>query len=696
MPFPAPFVVVRSRFPKVVPAAGFAGRFFGAAVVTGFGAVFGGAVFVGAVLGGAGGCVPDPPAQAPVAFALPTDARADFLDAPWPSDIMVRKDGTLNLSTFPNPYNSQTLEDFLAIFELAPGYSRNSTLAFRIAADTAPPGSGGGSGAVDESTLPVDAAASVDDAAALFVVELDSKRRLPIEWQSYPEGTSFYPPGTVAVNFLPGVVPAGPFALVVTSAAHRKDGAPLGPSADLRALLECADDAAALKAAADVNDLDCRVYQQLASDLGLVIDDVALVQKVTPQDTLPQFLSSYAAAATLVPTISGIQRRAFDARDPYTIYDGVITLARFQAGEPPYDRFDGSSGGFVYDGPELVDGMGASPTVQAEEQVAFVLTVPKREMPADGWPVVINGHGTGGDLQSGLGRRAGSEAFHITAAGAAMLAISEPLHLGRDGYREGQENVLTFNFFNPLAGRDNWRQSALEKVQLVTAVGDLDFIEATDQVRFNDQQIGYFGHSQGGIVGGQFVPMEIRLRGALLSGAGGGFASSMVEKVDPPPAIADILRLVLGMPDDEDIDLFHPVPAILQTFVDAADPLNYGARWQETQRATPRHLVVTSGLQDSFTPRRNHAAMAGAFHLPLAEPVFDLPPAIDLLGIGTVGERVSGNQQSDAGEPETVCMVQFETDGHFAVFENPIGQRLFSEYFTSLFQGDGVPTVSTR
>lgn len=657
------------------------------------------AASLGCVFVIAGACLPeptDPPVRAPVAFALPTGERGeDFLDAPWPSDILVKKDGRLNLRTYPNPYNSQTLDEFLAIFQDAPGYSRNSVLAFKV------PAHGSAAAGVDPDTLPADATASVADDAAMFVVELASGRRLPIEHKVYAEGTSFYPPGTVAVNFLPGVVPAGPFALVVTSAAHHNDGTPLGPSPVLRALLTCGD----VDESADVKDLDCAPYQQLAKDLaekqGLTVDDIALVQKVTPQDVRDQLLASHRAASALVPAISGLTARPDDARDPYIVYDGVITLAHFQAGEAPYESYDGVSGGFVYDGPD--DGFGPSPTVQSEEDVAFVLTIPKTPMPADGWPVVINGHGTGGSLESGIGRTAGNEAFHITAAGAAMLAISEPMHLGRNGYREGQENVLTFNFFNPLAGRDNWRQSALEKVQLVNAVADLDFDDGPVSRRFNADQIGYFGHSQGGIVGGQFVAVETRIRGSLLSGAGGGFASSMVEKVDPPPSIASILRLVLQMPDDEEIDLFHPVPALLQTFVDAADPLNYGAVWAELQQEFPRHLVVTSGLQDTFTPRRNHFAMAGSFRLPLAEPIFERPAVIDLLDIGTVGETCSGNQRVDSAVNEdggpvdvTACMVQFENDGHFAVFQNPIGRRLFSDFFSTLFAGDGVPTVTTN
>jgi hypothetical protein len=621
----------------------------------------------------AAACAPE---RAPVAFDLPRGERQEFLAAPWPSDLMVKKDGALNLRAFPNPFGSQTLEQFLGIFATAPAYAAASTLYFRV------------DGGVDEDTLPADAKASIAADAGVFVVELDGPqagRRLPIEIAVYDQGTSFLPAGTVAVNLLLGVVPRGRIALVVTSAVRRKDGMPLGPDADLKALLSCGD-------LDDVDaTFDCRDYQQVQKDLGLATDDVASIQIVTPQASAAGLQKAAATARAYVPTIAPtITRRPVRNADGFFVFDGTITLARYQAGEPPYQTYDGVSGGFVLDD----DG---APIAQAEEAIPFVLTVPRgNPMPANGWPVVINGHGTGGDLESGVGNRAGDEAFRITRSGAAMLAVSEPLHRTREGYRAGQENVLTFNFFNPLAGRDNWRQSALEKIQLVSAVQRLGFVDEDGvQQRFDTEHVGFFGHSQGGIVGALFLGVEDRIEGAFLSGAGAGFAPSLVEKTDPPPAIADILRLVLQAPEDEPIDRFHPVPAILQTFVDAADPLNYGSLWRHRSGRRTPHVIATSGLQDTYTPPINHAGLAGSFELPLADPIAERLEVLDLLGIDGVGDRwIEGNTTTDDGEPLTAAIVQFPEQGHFAVFNDPDAQTMFTDFFASLWQG--TPAVRTR
>lgn len=619
------------------------------------------------------GCPAGPePERAPVSFALPNGQRSQFLDVPFPSDVMILPDGRLDLSTFPNPFGSATLEDFLVTFATAPGFAASSTLFFHV------------EGGVDEATLPATPQDSVNDDSGLFVVELDGPaagRRLPIEWKHYPEGTSFLRPGTVAVNLLLGAVPRGRFALVATSSVHRADGLPLGPGPGLRALIDC-------DIPADVDrDVDCGPAQQVRKTLGVEAYDLALVQSVTPQDSSAGLQAAAAVARAYTPTITNVVQRADNARLPYFVFDGVIGIAIFQAGEAPYGVSDGVTGGFVF-------GDDGVPVIQMQEQVPFVLTVPKTAMPTAGWPVVINGHGTGGDLESGLGSSQSAEAVRIAAAGQAMFAISEPLHRTRLGYIAGQEETATFNFLNPIAGRDNWRQSALEKVQQVTAMSTLTATSFSGEVfRFDGDNIGYFGHSQGGIVGALFVAVEDRITGALLSGAGAGLAPSLVEKTDPI-VIADVLKVVLSIPREETIDTFHPVPALLQTFVDPADPLNYGNLWRHRSGRRTPHLLITSGLVDTYTPPRNHGGLAAAYGVPLAAPIARQWPVLDLMGIDDVGAVVDGDLRSDDGAPLTAAMLQYPADGHFAVFENPVARGVFTEFFASLVR-DGVPVVHT-
>ncbi len=615
-----------------------------------------------------------------VQMELPREGLGQtFLSTPWPSDLMRTNDG-LDLSRFPNPYGSSTLEDVLRLFVTNTGYPATGTLYFQV------------EGGIDEASLPQSAAASVLADSAMFLVETDTLARLPISWKQEAAGTSFVPPGTMQVQPLLGAVPRGRFALVVTADARAVSGLALAPSPEMLALSRCqplsAEAAAAVRPGV-VRAADCSPYQKLVDELGLVPENVALIQMITPADATGGLIAAAAVARELPPpSISDLQRRASSPSNRYDVYQGSAGLAQLQAGQPPFDDLDQVTGGFVL-------GADGRPEVQFMEDVRFILTVPRSPMPSSGYCVIINGHGTGGDYETGLGAAASKETVQAAKAGCALLTTSEPLHRNRRGYREGQEALLTFNFFNPLAGRDNWRQSAIEKVQLVTLARALSIpadISGSVEVRFDPERVSYFGHSQGGIAGALFVAVEDRIQGAFLSGAGAGFGPSIVEKVDPV-AIKGAVRAVLLMPNDEDIDVFHPVIALLQSWVDPADPINYGHIWRERTGAVP-HLVVSSGLIDTYTPPGCHAGLAGAFGLPLALPIAQDLPVLELLGVPAGAQVLQGNLTSKDGAPLTAGLLQYPEDGHFAVYDNEAASKAVLSFFTTL--QEGVPSVSVE
>lgn len=621
-------------------------------------------LIVGLVVHLAGACTE----HAPIDLVVPRDALAeDFLDTPWPSDLLRTPDGGLDLLRFPNPYGSTSLEDVLRLVQPNRGFAASGTLYFHVESG------------VDEASLPSDPAASLAPDASMFLVEVESHVRVPIEWQHYADGTSFLPAGTVAVQPLLGAYPRGRFALVVTSAARAANGAQLGASADLARLLRC-EPFEGLAAQPD-----CAPYAALVADLALTPDDVALVQLVTPADARSGLIAAGAAARAFAPVATVTGRRPDDERDGYLVYDGTVTLAQFQAGRPPFDVLDGESGGFVF-------GDDGAPIVQRVEDVPFVLTVPKRAQPRDGYCVVVYGHGTGGSLESGVG----FESALAADAGCALFGVSEPLHETRQGFRAGQEEMLTFNFFNPIAGRDNWLQSAIEKVQQVTAVASLAVpprvAGGIAPIRFDPEQVSYLGHSQGGITGALFIAVEDRVRGAFLSGAGAGFQASLVEKTEPVE-IAAVLRTVLSMPEGDTVDRMHPVIALLQTVVDPADPLNVGDLWRHRHGAVP-HLIVSSGLKDSYTPPRCHGALAAAFGLPVAEPVSVPVPVLALTGVAPGPVTLEGNLTTADGARLTGGVLQYPEDGHFAIYDNPDAEDAVRRFLTTL--RSGVPSVRVR
>lgn len=606
----------------------------------------------------------------PVTMRVPDGSRQAFLDTPWPSDLLRRPDGGIDLRAFPNPQNVQTLEEYLELFQSAPGYASSGALYFHV------------EGGVDPSSLPKDPAASMSEDASVFLVELAAPtRRIPIEHRVYEDGTAFLPAGSVAVLPLLGAVVRGPSALVVTRKARHATGAPLGPSEDMRALLTCAS--------LDVEPApDCGPYERLLSDLGLGVDEVALMQIFTPYEATKGLEAAFEwLLEQQPPAVTGLVKT--EVRQLYTVYEGVVTLAQFQRGTPPYRSFDGQSGGFVLDDEGV-------PVVQRYEDVRFVLTVPKGTAPQGGWPVAVYGHGTGGNLYSGVGDGPRAEAHQLARAGYAMLATSEPLHLGRAGFAAGSEEIDTFNFLNPLAGRDNWRQSALEKAQLIHSVVNLSLsaeVTGGAPIAFDEERVSYFGHSQGGIVGALLLGVEHRVEGAFLSGAGAGFAPSLIEKTEPV-SLEQVLRTLLSLPADEVVDRFHPVPNLLQIWIEPSEPLNYGRLWRERSERRMPHLVATAGLVDPYTPKSTQFGLAGAFGLPVVEPVAERVEVVELLGIGTTAGPASGNLRDGKGRAVTAGLLQYPNDGHFAVFTNPDAQEAYRLFFETL--SSGAPTAKVR
>ena len=362
---------------------------------------------------------------------------------------------------------------------------------------------------------------------------------------------------------------------------------------------------------------DCTRYAKVLDGIGLSADEVALISLLTPQDPTTAFLSATEKMiADYEPEVRNVEfmLEAWQTANYYA-YKGELKLENYQKGIPPYNKKDDQEGRFVYND----DGSFA---VQAEEWAPFTLTVPKYEMPENGWPIAVYGHGTGGDRLSPLGDNNGSEAYLLAQAGWAVITIAEPLHKSRNGYQEGNEEINTFNFFNPWSSRDTWLMSTLEKIQQVSATTILEVpsIDGAPEAHFDLAHIGFIGHSQGGIVGAMLAPLDERIECMFLSGAGAGFTDSMTGKFEPVD-IPGVLIMALGLDDVEELDVFHPLMTMLQFWVDPADPIHYGHHWSKGTGFAQPHLLATSGLKDKYTPVPTHHGLAGAFRLPIVDQV---------------------------------------------------------------------------
>ena len=136
-------------------------------------------------------------------------------------------------------------------------------------------------------------------------------------------------------------------------------------------------------------------------------------------------------------------------------------------------------------------------------------------------------------------------------------------------------------------------------------------------IKLDPNRIVYMGHSQGALNGPLFLAVEPDVQGGVFSAAGGTLSITPEQKTKP----SDINALVASfvpVSDDKEVDRWHPATALLQTFIESGDPTNYARYWFHDPRpgTSPRHIFMTAGLDDEYTPPDSIFALAAAGRVP--------------------------------------------------------------------------------
>lgn len=447
------------------------------------------------------------------------------------------------------------------------------------------------------------------------------------------------------------------------------------------------------------------VLRDYLTDQGLSADALVGGTVFTTQDPDAEIPGLRAAArAEAAPTLSSITRCGAGVTGPCddgevgacVNADGVVEVhATYQApiwqrGTRPYLTSD--------DGGDIVYANGLA-QVQGTETMCVSFSIPPGEMPAEGWPVAMFGHGTGGSFTS-----------HISGGTAARLASidlgdGDPVRMvsvGIDGSQHGprrggselSEDTLFYNFINPLAAVGNVQQGAADYFTLTWMLENLDVnIDGVGPLRFDTENLYYFGHSQGATVGGLFAPFETNLRAAVFSGAGGSLVLSLLNKTNPVDIAAGVQFVLTdggttgGTIGDDD-----PLLNLLQTVIDPADPLNYAAGLFQKVDEDTRGLSVfqSYGTGDTYSPEPNQEAYARAAGLPI-------PTGAErgLTGYRSTEYPVSGNFNVNETPVTAVLIPSVPTDydGHFVIFRDANLAAQSMEFLGTSVR-NGVPTVS--
>lgn len=409
----------------------------------------------------------------------------------------------------------------------------------------------------------------------------------------------------------------------------------------------------------------------------------------------------------------------------------------FQKGTKPY-LTPKEGGGIQYD-------FSGKPVIQGKDDLCLALTIPKATMPAEGWPVVIFAHGTGGSYRSFINNGTAAALADVKdSTGAvsrmAVISIDGAMHGPRRGSTDKPDDLF-FNIRNPRAARDNTYQGAADKFELVRLVKALNLDTTSsptgEAIKLDPNKIYFFGHSQGTIEGIPFLAFEPDVKATVLSGAGGYLLGSLLWK-SKPVNVAGLVQLALA---DGNVNTSHPFLNLLQLFFEEVDAVNYGRAifYEPASGLDPKHTFLGYGISDSFTPPATINALAwsmairqvkqaaqrcgdgvcnGTESCKSCEGDCDKCPAGTTCGNGVCEAKekcyvcaedcdpcdplfpeddppVTENV-TRSGQKVTAAVVQYVSDGsyddHFVLFDNPKGRQQ-STHFLGTAARDGSPTI---
>jgi pimeloyl-ACP methyl ester carboxylesterase len=339
------------------------------------------------------------------------------------------------------------------------------------------------------------------------------------------------------------------------------------------------------------------------------------------------------------------------------------------------------------------------PVLQEWEKVNFTVSVPGgKDAPADGWPVVIYGHGTGGN------NRGFAQSFDDLAparvladAGLAGFGISLPLHGDRGTAIDPA--LVSFNYLNPASARAVFRQAALDHIYLaevLTAQTHEFTIPDGSTFKTDPDKVAYMGHSHGGLIGAIAAPFfRDRLAAVFLSGAGGGLSTTVVSRDAGDFDIQEILQTTLDFGENDLLIESHPIVAMVQTLAETTDPINYAPYWYSRTPfwdASPVSVLMTEGLNDLQTPPDTAEALAASGMLPLLSPVAHISTAHRITGGGSQDTPTRGNRSAWDGSRVSVGLGQYADADHFAIFDDPDAAELYQHFLATALDG-GVPEI---
>ncbi len=633
-----------------------------------------------------GGCTDDEPLANTIAFDL--SGGDELFAMPFPSDLRLKSDGRIDLSTFPNKRNLPIVRDLLSSAEEHAGFPTMPIAWFRF------------TGVVPQHAKDQLIAADPSSSALLVDIDESSGERgalYPLVAQTLPvdafagEGlVSLAPrPGVVLrantryafvlrTSFAPGVSTPPAFAELVRGGGDAKAKALYAPLWSALDELHVAD-----------KDL-------LVATVFTTGDEIAMMRARTE-----------AVRAAHDVTIDGL---ALDTEHGVNHPDvcvlaGTVTMPVFQQGEQPYS----TQGRFILDA-------SGTPIQQGSIDVPIRITIPKGAMPPTGWPLWQYVHGSGGasfDLVD--------EGFNTTPESGPMPGEGPGVVVGRRGIAAaatampvnpermpGADPQAYLNFNNLAAMPYTFQQGVIEQRLLLDALLALRITPAMladcgatvpgAGGLFDPDTLTLGGHSMGGMYTNMIGAVEPRF-GALTPFGAGGFWNVFILDTELVANADQLLAGILGI-DGDTLTFMHPVLGLLGIGWEVAEPGASMARLaQRPLDGFPeRHVYQPIGQGDRYFPETILDAAALAYGN--SEAGDEIWPgtqeALAVQGLEGMLEYPVRENRQNPGTRTTSVVVQYAdggvADGHQIYRQLPAVRYQYS-CFLATYIRDGAPTV---
>ncbi|MEN9800478.1 MAG: hypothetical protein RL653_4175 [Pseudomonadota bacterium] len=634
-------------------------------------------------------------------------SRSEFWSLPFPSDLRREADGTFNLTRYPGP-RSLISEAWLktADARLKDGWGLTPGVFFTLSADVAP------------SSLPATAAESMAPGASVFLVDVDPAspergRRFPLEVSFDAEGGATRPAHLLSLVQTFGFVrrPNTTYAAVITDGVRDTAGEPVGRSEAFHAAwtAQAGADAAAVE-----NLEPLRAWMETEKLDPARVVGAAVFRTYDPNATLRRLVDW---AATLPdPELAS----SFEVAEDYPTFRVVKArwrVPKIQSGERP------GEGAIQW-------GEDGRPVQSGTQECRLVFGVPKRPMPAEGFPLMVYLHGSGGQAYEPIDRgpstldqppprpdapKGTGPARYLSERGVAVLGFDFPLH----GERRSPPDTSGLDFYS-LFGTlddtyninqtiDNMTVAVMEVTYLTRLLGALRIPAALDpgfdaggaadgMLKFDVSRLSAMGHSMGSTLGIVAATVDPRVQGWVFSGSG-GMLIEVANSGSYPVVLKPVVQDFMSFPAGEEISRGHPLMHLFQHLWDHVDPV-----------AKARHVALEPREGRGGRPFLQFAAITDGYFHPLAQQAVavalggqqvgaavekTLPAALALAGRAEASYPVQGNLPG--GITGAVVPQAVPNDlGHYVVFDTPEAQSQYLCFAQTVGRAGGPVIVAPQ